>query len=361
MSIHTRGLSTGLLSSVLGSVTVGLEEFIEVQGANSAAVLARAGLRQGLYQQPNRHIPLKFYCNSMHEAARATGNEHFGLWFGEQFRPEGLGLFGYYAITSPDVRSAIAGMERYFHVFQRNSLLQCHRSGMDRGMADGIVELEYRLLDGDIPDRRQDAELTIGMLNNVLKRGMGLGWTPVEVHFQHPALVDATPHRDAFHCDVRFGQPRNVIRFRQSCLDQPMPDANPMLNNISLGSILDLEGRAALQADPGLSLVQRLRSEVIERLPHGDATLEDMARRLNRSSRSLQRQLAEQGCSFKSVLDSVREDLAEYYLNYDRLSVSEVAYRLGYSEVSAFTRAFVRWKHINPSEWRGQSQPLSHQ
>ncbi|WP_221797965.1 AraC-like transcriptional regulator QhpR [Oceanobacter mangrovi] len=342
-ALKTRRSMVRAESSVLASATVGLEDFIDSQGARSTEVLSRAGLQQGLYQQPNRHISLKHYCNSMHEAARATGNEHFGLWFGEQFQPEGLGLFGYHAISAPDVGTAVRGMEQYFHVFQRNSLLKFEQQ-------DDLCLLEYKLLDGDIMDRRQDAELTIGMLNNVLKRGMGKGWAPLEVHFQHPALVDAVPHRDAFECDVRFNQQRNVILFRQSCLQQPMPDANSMLHNIALGSMMEL----AQQQAQTLSISQRVKSEVIELLPEGAATIDEVAGRLFLSRRSLQRQLATDGYSFSSLLEEVRETLAEYYLNYNQLTISEIAFRLGYSEISAFTRAFVRWKQVNPSDWRSQ-------
>lgn len=330
-------------SSVLASVTLGLEEFIDAQGGKSTEVLARAGLRSRLYEQPNRNISLKHYCNSIHEAARSTGNEHFGLWFGEQFVPEGLGLFGFHAITSPDLRSALNGMLQHFPVFQRNSRLSL-------STRDGICRLEYRLLDGDIVDRRQDAELTIGMLNNVLRRGLGEHWSPLAVHFQHPALVDGNPHRQAFNCDVRFQQASNLILFRESCLDRPMPDANPMLNNITLGSLMELAGKA--QAVESTS--QRAKSEIIELLPSGEASLERVADRLHLSQRTLQRLLATESYSFKNLLDEVREELAVCYLTYERLSISEVAYRLGYSEVSAFTRAFMRWKAMSPSDWRLQ-------
>ncbi len=328
-------------SGVLASVTVGLEEFIDSQGANSASVLSRAGLDSGLYNQPNRHISLKHYCNSMHEAARATGNEHFGLWFGNQFQPEGLGLYGYHAISAPTLKDAIAGMVQNFHAFQRNSLLTFEQQ-------DDLCFLEYKLLDGEIMDRRQDAELTVGMFANVLKRGMGQHWNPLEVHFQHPALVQSSPHRDAFQCDIRFNEQRNVIVFKRQCLEQPMPNANSMLHNIALGSMLEL----VLHQPQTLSLSQRVKSEVIELLADGGATIDEVAGRVLLSRRSLQRQLALEGYSFSSLVEEVREALAEYYLQYDQLSISEVAFRLGYSEISAFTRAFVRWKKLNPSQWR---------
>ncbi|KEA64159.1 Transcriptional regulator, AraC family [Marinobacterium lacunae] len=338
---HPRFRSPRSESSVLASVTLGLEEFIDRQGGDSRQVLSRAGLRSGLYREPNRHISLKNYCHSMHEAARSTGNEHFGLWFGEQFDPQGLGLFGYFATTSPDLRSAIAGMQGYFDVFQRNSLLGF-------SIEKGICQLEYRLLDGDIVDRRQDAELTVGMLNNVLRRALGERWSPLEVHFQHPALVNSEPHRDAFQCDVRFQQARNLILFPEACLDKPMPDANEMLNNVVRGTISELVGEQPRL----LSTAQQVKSELLELLPEGDAGIDQVARRLNLSKRTLQRQLSAESYSFKELVDELREELAIYYLEYQRLSISEVAFRLGYSEISAFTRAFIRWKSMSPSDWR---------
>lgn len=341
------GRRTGLAPSrVVASVTVGLEEFIERQGGRSGEVLARAGLQPGLYRQPNRPIALRSYCRSMHEAARSTGNEHFGLSFGEQFAPEGLGLYGYAAITAPDLRTAIGHMERFFPVFQDNSLLKF-------GRQDGLCALEYRLLDGDIPDRRQDAEVTIGMINNVLRRALGPGWAPEAVHFQHPALVQRGPHRDAFQCEVRFDQPSNCILLREECLDRPMPDADPMLHNVALGTLQDLLGQTASL----LSLTRRTRDAIVERLPQGGASLDEVARALALSPRSLQRQLADEGSSFASLLEDVRQQLAEHYLCQERMSVSDVAWRLGYSEVSAFSRAFARWKRLSPSGWA--RQPMS--
>jgi len=341
------GQRTGLAPSrVMASVTVGLEAFIERQGGRSAEVLARAGLQPGLYRQPNRAIALRNYCRSMHEAARSTGNDHFGLSFGEQFAPEGLGLYGYGALTAPDLRTAIGNMERFFPVFQDNSLLRFSRQG-------GLVALEYRLLDGDIPDRRQDAELTIGMINNVLRRALGPGWAPEAVHFQHPALVQRGPHRDAFRCEVRFDQPGNRILLHEHCLDQPMPNADAMLHDVVLGTLQDLLGQGASR----LSLAQRAREAIIERLPQGHAGLDEVARALAMSPRSLQRRLADDGTSFAGLVEDVRQALAEHYLRHERLSVSDVAWRLGYSEVSAFSRAFARWKCQSPSHWARQPVP----
>ncbi|WP_166434194.1 AraC-like transcriptional regulator QhpR [Vibrio viridaestus] len=323
-------------STVLGTVTYGLEEFIQRQGGESSVVLKRAGLKSNAFQRPNQPILLQAFCNSMHEAAKSTGNDHFGLSFGAQYEPEGLGVFGYQAITSMTLRDALHNMISSFDVFQNNSLLKLTTK-------DSICALEYRLLDGDIKDRRQDAEVTIGMLLNVLCRAMGDKWTPLQIQFQHPALVNNHTHRDFYHCDVTFQQRSNFIFFRESCLDTPMPDANPILNGVVGDTIDQIRGTKGVT----MSTVQRVKSEIIDLLPSGEVSLEVIARNLSKSPRSLQRLLSSEQASFGMLLDQTRQELAEYYLSYEKVSLSEIAFRLGYSEQSAFTRAFMRWKSVS--------------
>ncbi|MBU0801580.1 MAG: AraC family transcriptional regulator [Alphaproteobacteria bacterium] len=331
-------------STVLGTVTFGLEELIEQQGGESSVVLLKSGLQSQSYKKPNHPISLQAFCNSMHEAAHSTGNEHFGLSFGATFKPEGLGVFGYQAITAPTLRDALNSMVENFDVFQKNSLLKFSNK-------QGICTLEYRLLDGNIMDRRQDAEVTIGMLYNILTRCLGENWSPLEIQFQHPALVNADLHREAYHCNVTFQRASNFIFFRESCLDCPMPNADPILHDV----ILDTMTRLSSHQEQKLTVAQRVKSEIIDLLPSGNMSLEQIAQRLFKSTRSLQRQLTEEQSSYATLLDEARHELADYYLSYDQITLSEVAFRLGYSELSAFTRAFIRWKSMSPSQWRQKS------
>ncbi len=332
-------------SSVMAAVTLGLEEFIDHQGGDSVAVLCKSKLQKQSYRQPNQHISLNQYIDTIHESAKSTGNENFGLWFGHQFQPESLGLFGFYAITSDNLLGSIKSMEEIFPVFQRNSLLRLSKK-------NNVCQLEYRLLDGDIGDRRQDAELTLAMFKNIFARALGDNWSPLSVEFQHCALTTTNQHRDAFNCEVQFKRQKNCIRFRESSLGQPMTSADPMLHTVLAGVMAE---QLSAPKQP-LSWSRRIKSEIIDQLSNGQVDVLPICHTLHLSQRSLQRRLKEEQTSFKQLLDEVRLDQAMHYLSYDRLTISEIAYRLGYSEVSVFTRAFLRWKGINPSQWRERAQ-----
>ena len=108
-----------------------------------------------------------------------------------------------------------------------------------------------------------------------------------------------------------------------------------------------ISGRQPLQGLPGL-VRQRLRESLGRRLP----SIQEMARRLRLSPRTLQRRLSEEGTSFQQQLDAVREELARVYVQESKLPLGEVAYLLGYSELSTFLRAFRRWTGKTPSQFR---------
>ena len=89
-------------------------------------------------------------------------------------------------------------------------------------------------------------------------------------------------------------------------------------------------------------------------LPHGKARADEIARQLGMSPRTLARRLASEGLTFAGILSELRGDLAKRYLQEEDLPISEIAWLLGYQEVSAFTHAFKRWTGKTPREARSQ-------
>jgi AraC-like DNA-binding protein len=330
-------------TGVMASVTFGLEDFITRQGGKSAEILRHAGLEPRLYEQPNRVISLKRYCGVLLTAERTLDDEYFGLRFGAQASPEGLGIVGYHAMNAPNLWGAVQSLQRYFNVLQQRSKLRAFSVG------DACL-LDYQVPDSAIPGHRHDAELTMGLLVGLFRQGMGQDWSPLAVHFRHMASGSGHPHREMLGCDVRFGQAHDGILFRKDTFEQTMADARPMLHRIT-GATLDELLQSVPQAH-GFS--GHVRQKIIERLSGGDISLEAITRDMNVSLRSFQRKLAYENQSFKSILDDVRREQALQYLKFENLSVSDIAYRLGYSEISAFTRAFVRWEAMAPSAWRAQ-------
>ena len=103
---------------------------------------------------------------------------------------------------------------------------------------------------------------------------------------------------------------------------------------------------------PGESLVERAAAAIRRQLADGEPSLDDVARALNIPNWTLQRRLRNHGCTYQELLLEVRRELALNYLKDREIQISELAFLLGYSEISAFSRAFHRWLGMSPSEWQ---------
>ncbi len=341
MSRESRKAPPGQGAHVLASVTCGLEQFIEQHGVSADRVMARGGLDLGVSEVPTRPILMRDFCTVLDGAVRATGNDRFGLWYGRQFQPEAFGLMGYLAITSPTLGEALQNLERAFPVHQSDSYFKAQ-------VQDGLCRIDYQLRDGSILNRSQDAELSIAMFCNILKQSLGDHWSPLEVHFEHTRPLSAKEHRKAFACEVCFDQPLNSILMRADVLKRPMPKSDPILHAVLQQA---LSGLSTKGMQPK-TIADLVRSEIVEMLKSGYPRLEDLAGRLGMPSWTLQRRLASEGRRFKDMVDAVRRDLSLVLLSEPALSISELAFRLGYSEVSAFSRAFYRWHGLSPRDWR---------
>jgi AraC-like DNA-binding protein len=168
----------------------------------------------------------------------------------------------------------------------------------------------------------------------------------VEFAFEEPA--DTSEQTRVFQCPIRWGATRTAIAFSAGQLDTPLAHANP-----ALSATLH---RHAEQLLAGMSssrtFASRVREHVVAALQTAEPTAEDVARGLKMSERTLRRRLQEDGTSFTDLVSDVRRELSLSYLNDQRLSLTEIAFLLGFSNVSAFHRAFRRWTGVTPSEHR---------
>ena len=157
-----------------------------------------------------------------------------------------------------------------------------------------------------------------------------------EVRFSHRARAEhAARHREFFDAEVRFGAERTELVFRKEVLDASLATADENLLAILLQTANEkLERRST---DPPLT--EQVRRSLRVALSNDDAQLEAVARRLGLTARSLQRRLKDEGTSFQTLRDEMRQTLADRYLD-EGLSIAEISFLLGFSEPSAFFRAF---------------------
>ena len=106
-------------------------------------------------------------------------------------------------------------------------------------------------------------------------------------------------------------------------------------------------------------VMARIRASLLERMAAGELSEEDSARDLHMSRRSLQRRLAEADATYQSLVDDTRRDLALRYIQDPAKSATDITFLLGYSQQSAFTRAFRRWTGSSPTEYRSRKSPAT--
>lgn len=326
-------------SVVLAAAAYGAVDFITARGGDPERVAAVAGVDLKQLEIPTDPVDLRGYCGLFEEAARQTGEDNFGLWYGQQFEPHMLGLIGFIALASPTLGEAVKNLAHYFPLHQSGTRTRLFTH-------DGLLHLEYQILDGRIVNRRQDAELTMGMFANLFRHCLGRNWVPEEVHLEHAAPQAPEEHEHAFHAPIFFGRGSNRLVFRNDQLERPMPGADPQLLSLLRATLT----RVAQTTQ--LAFKDRLTGEIRMHLAAGEVKFTDIAAALRMSQSALLRRLEDENIGFAKLVEQVRREQARAYLAQRHIAVSEIALLLGYSEISAFSRAFKRWEGVSPNQYR---------
>lgn len=330
---------------VLSAAANGLGGFIVQHGGDLDHVFGRSGIDPEQLLHPTLSLPLTNYCKVLEEAARQTGCDNFGLRYGQQFQPQALGLLGYIGLCSPTLEDALINFSAAFPFHQHSTLIEL----VDMGEC---YRFDYQVRHGAINERRQDAELTMGMALNLVRHVLGPDWAPRHVAFEHAKPQDWQEHRDAFQAEVQFAQGCNSLLIpKRDLVDKVMPGSDPILLMLIKDAIRQL-GENGSGVSSEASLLDRARQTILATLPMGEPVLEPIAHQLGLCEWTLQRKLREHGLSFTQVVDQIRQESAIAHLKQRHLSVTQLASMLGYSETSAFSRAFKRWFGVSPKQWR---------
>jgi len=255
------------------------------------------------------------------------------------YAPGDYGLVGFVVMSSATVGEALAHFVRYIGLWTDEPVFQ----------QDGpAVHFAYRRRFPDTWGRRGALESAPVEIVHGARLVTQMRIVPREVRFAHPAADDASKLEAFLGCPVRFDARDNALVFREQDLAIPLVKADP-----NLVAYLRGVANAALAkraADP--SPLDRVREVIASELSRGVPTMDVVTRRLGMSQRTLRRRLDADGTSFRELLDDTRARLARSYVGDARMPLSEVAFLLGFSEPSAFHRAFKRWTRTTPAAWR---------
>jgi AraC-like DNA-binding protein len=184
------------------------------------------------------------------------------------------------------------------------------------------------------------------------RRNVSVYVPPVEVHLEHPEPSYAAEYERILETKARFNMPSNAIVMRKERLEVPMLRANS-----DLSAAFEAQARRVLESlKQKEDIVARVREEAAMELRTGPASMKKAARRLGLGIATLRRKLEGEGTTFSEIVDDLRRELAEQHLTHGDLTISEVAFLLGFSDVRAFGRAFRRWTGASPSEYRAKKR-----
>jgi AraC-like DNA-binding protein len=214
--------------------------------------------------------------------------------------------------------------------------------------AGAVARLTHELPTGRAVTRRQMGERLLASLVLLTRRHAGAGFAPREVWLAHPAPRDLSTHERIFQAPLRFEQPCDAIIVSRDVLD-----VRPRQGDAGLQRVLEAHLATLVPEAEPIDLADLVRRRL--RGTSGGVRLPDVATVAGAaamSPRTLQRRLADEGTTYHDLVTEVREDLARQHLRESRLSISEVAYVLGFSGASAFHRAFKRWTDETPRAYR---------
>ncbi|MCA9739016.1 MAG: AraC family transcriptional regulator [Gemmatimonadota bacterium] len=269
------------------------------------------------------------------------------LRVGASMRADDYGPFGFAWKSAPTLRGSFARAERYALVLTSVSFYsveECFGGAYMHLHRQGDRRLGMRLSN----------EATLASILAISREVASEPFHPEAVFLKHRAPRDAAGHEAHFGCPVHFGSDRDALRVSTRALDAPNRVGDASIAGF-FDTLLDAEVGSL---DDTIPLERRVLDRVATSLSGGVPTLSDVARELGMSGRTLQRRLGAEETSFQTLVDEARRRLALRLLqDPDAATLSEATYMTGFSDQSAFTRAFKRWTGLTPGAYRDGAGP----
>lgn len=334
-------------TTVAASVVADMLQYLAMRGVSTDVALRAAGMDPTFPVSPDERVPGSRVERLWSFSVDRTGDPLIGLHMAESYNAGALDILGYVILSCRTVGDALDRFARYVRLLNDGMRVELMREGKTAVCRCTYIEgIDNYLLRA--PQHAIDA--TWGGLARELRRLAGTPLGAKAVWFRHaaPSRAHVAEYTRVMGAPVRFGAPEDRFILPIEHLDQPLPSANPVLLEV-----FEQHARAAMPAigaeDSRADQVARVLSQ---KLKGSVPALDDVARELSMSSRNLQRTLRDAGTSYQSLLDDVRRDLAIRHLANPATSAGQVGFLLGFSEPSAFHRAFRRWTGKPPSAFR---------
>lgn len=312
-------------------------------GVDANELLASLGVAPDFLDDPDRPIAFTTLGRLLRAAAARTGVDHLGLLIGQRGGLTTLGLLGLLLQQEPDVGTALRELALYLHIHDRGAVVTFAVDG-------DMASLGYAIYAPGIEGADQIGVGAIAIGCNIMRDLCGPGWSATEVLLARRRPSDARPYQSFFRAPLRFDAEQYELVFPARWLSQPISGANAQLMTVLHEQVVGLAERG--RDDVSAAVRRALRAL----LATGGCSVERVCALLAVHRRTLARRLRAQGTDFETLLAEVRYEAALQLLDSTDMALSQIAFALGYSEGTAFNRAFRRWSGKPPGEWRNQAR-----
>src|SRR5690348_3181590 len=320
-------------------VSITLPRKLEELGLSPDTVLRQAALPMGLFNQDKILVSTEEFFALYRGIAESSSDPAFGLKLGTEERVERYDPIKIAALSARSFRDAVERLSRYKQLTCPEEIRVVERGN------ECAVQFVWLLAHEQEPPLLVD--VCFAWIIGLGHRGTGRPLNPKRIEFQRPPA-----HREMyeahFHSLVKFKSNQNALIFSKTDMELPFVTYNA-----------DLLAAVAPQLEAELSeqLAHKTLTEqakgILKQLLAGQRPgIQDLARELHLSTRTLQRRLTEQGITFQRLLDEARRELARHYLLHSSRELNETAYLLGYEDANSFFRAFHHWEGTTPGQWR---------
>jgi AraC-like DNA-binding protein len=326
------------LASLAALLATALREEYDI---DPQPIYAAAGIPLEPPASPQLRYPLTDIRKLWQLAREASGDEAIGLKTGFYAKPTQFYAFGYSWLASATLLGGLKRLTRYYKLLSTASVEVNLRETPDAYALSAVFPEESKSPPKEGIDCGMTALLTL--CDIIAEKEI----RPLRVELICPSTVHPEAYRQALRAPITFDADVGTFYFDKETFDAQLPGAAP-----DIAKATDKIAEHYIETLDPHKVASHVRRLLINLLPSGKTDQNVVASRLNRSASTLQRQLQDEGLSYRDVLESTRRTLAEEYLNDKKHSHAQIAYLLGFSDQSNFSRAFKRWTSMSPRAYQ---------
>ncbi|WP_417840011.1 AraC family transcriptional regulator [Tritonibacter scottomollicae] len=310
-------------------------------GIDAAKMLSLVEIDVNCPWNPKQMIPAERYYDLLERIAEQVDVTDLPVRTGASMRLDEYGALGLAFKAATTLGASYARVERYARLWTSVAEYEL------RPTTEGTLFILHRAGERRLGMRLSN-EATLASAVSIARQVCPEPLAPLEVLVQHPAPHSITAHEQWFGCPVRFDTDLDAILYSEETLARPNILGDQGISKY-LTPHLDAE-LSEVTREP--TLVVQAKASIAQSLSEGAPKMPEIARSLGLSARSFHRRLSDHGMTFQTLTEQTRRDLAEGLLQDESRSLAEIAFLTGFSEQSAFSRAFKRWVGKTPASYR---------